>query len=170
MYVVSLSAKILEHVKLFNNYTAHPKATNKINNMYELPSIEQAVRYLHGAAGSLTKETWLKAIRNGNYLTWPLITVKNVNKNFPESEETQKGHMRNQRQGFRSTKNKSPAQSVDSEPPPIEKKKIFPFTSTTPRKRCSRIKPGSFPSAPAAATTTRWCLLKLSETPPGSKQ
>ena len=54
MYVVSLSAKILEHVKLFNNYTAHPKATNKINNMYELPSIEQAVRYLHCAAGSLT--------------------------------------------------------------------------------------------------------------------
>ena len=30
--------------------------------------------------------------------------VKNVHKYFPESEETQKGHMRNQWQGVRSTK------------------------------------------------------------------
>ena len=56
------------------------------------------------AAGFSPKETWLKHIRNGHYLTWPHITVKNVNKYFPESEETQKGHMRNVRQGVRSTK------------------------------------------------------------------
>ena len=30
--------------------------------------------------------------------------MKNVNKHFPESEETQKGHMQSQRQGVRSTK------------------------------------------------------------------
>ena len=50
-----------------------------------------------------TKSIWLKAIRKGNFLSWPLINVKNVNKYFPESEETQRGHMRNQRQGVRST-------------------------------------------------------------------
>ena len=75
-----------------------------INNVYELPSIEQAVRYLHAAAGYPVKSTWLKAIRSGNYATWPLINVKNVAKHFPESEETQYGHMRSQRQGVRSTK------------------------------------------------------------------
>jgi hypothetical protein len=48
--------------------------------------------------------SWLKAIRHGNYLSWPLINVKNVTKFFPESEETQKGHMRGQRQGVCSTK------------------------------------------------------------------
>ena len=69
--------------------------TNTINNVYELPSIEHAVRNLHGAAVFATKTTWLKAIRSGTFVSWPLINVKHVNKYFPESEETQKGHMRN---------------------------------------------------------------------------
>ena len=67
--------------------------TDTISNVYELTSMERAVRYLHGAAGFPTKATWIKAIRNGAYIPWPLINVKNVNKYFPESEETQKGHM-----------------------------------------------------------------------------
>ena len=49
---------------------------------------------------------WLTAIRApGNaYCTWPLINVNNVNRRFPESKETQFGHMRNQLQNVRSTK------------------------------------------------------------------
>ncbi len=46
--------------------------------------------YLHGAAGFPTKTSWLKAFCKGNYLSWPLINVKNIAKYFPESEETQK--------------------------------------------------------------------------------
>ena len=49
---------------------------------------------------------WIKAIRNGNYDTWPLINLKNVNKHFPESKETQYGHMWGQQQGVQSTKPK----------------------------------------------------------------
>ena len=66
------------------------QGTDTIGNVYELPSIEQTIRYLHAAAGFPTKTTWLKATRKGNYNTWPLLTVKNVNKHFPESEETHK--------------------------------------------------------------------------------
>jgi hypothetical protein len=73
------------------------------NNVYDLPSTEQAIRYLHACAGFPTKATWLKAIAKGFYSTWPLLTTKNVNKYFPESEETQKGHMRQKRSGIRST-------------------------------------------------------------------
>eukprot|EP00804_Cyclotella_cryptica_P006783 CCRYP_019522-RA/>CCRYP_019522-RA protein AED:0.43 eAED:0.43 QI:0/0/0/1/0/0/2/0/364 len=73
-----------------------------------MPLIEQSIRYLHAAAAFPTKSTWLAAIRKGNYSTWPLITVKNVHKYFPQSEETQQGHMRNQRQGTRSTKQALP--------------------------------------------------------------
>ena len=36
----------------------------------------------------------------------PACTVKNVNKHFPESDETVKGHMNHQRQGVRPTKPK----------------------------------------------------------------
>eukprot|EP00804_Cyclotella_cryptica_P008991 CCRYP_003100-RA/>CCRYP_003100-RA protein AED:0.31 eAED:0.29 QI:0/-1/0/1/-1/1/1/0/525 len=82
--------------------------TDHILNVYELPSIEQSIRYLHAAAGFPTKSTWLAAICKGNYSTWPLITVKNIHKHFPQSEKTQQGHMRNQRQGTRSTKQALP--------------------------------------------------------------
>jgi len=75
-------------------------------NVYNLPSIPQTIRYLHAAAGFPTKDSWLKAIKNGNYMTWPGITAESVNRHFPESIETQKGHMKKQRQNVRSTKQK----------------------------------------------------------------
>ena len=70
-----------------------------IYNIYELPSLEPTICYLHAAASFPPKSTWLKAVRQGNYSTWPLINVKNVAKYFPESEETQIGHMQGQCQG-----------------------------------------------------------------------
>eukprot|EP00804_Cyclotella_cryptica_P029413 CCRYP_013352-RA/>CCRYP_013352-RA protein AED:0.16 eAED:0.24 QI:0/0/0/1/0.2/0.16/6/0/1158 len=85
---------------------AHAQASGEFHSVPSL--IEQSIRYLHAAAGFPTKSTWLAAIRKGNYSTWPLITVKNVHKHFPQSEETQQGHMRNQRQGTRSTKQALP--------------------------------------------------------------
>ena len=79
-----------------------PPPSHAINHVYKLPSVEPAIRYLHGAAGFPTKYTWLKAIRKGNFLSWPLINVKNINKYFPASEETQRGHVRSQWQGIAS--------------------------------------------------------------------
>ena len=61
-------------------------------NVYNMPSIENAVAYLHAAAGFPMKATWLKVICAGNFVSWPLTTVENVNKYSPESDETQKGH------------------------------------------------------------------------------
>ena len=100
-YKVPSTEQVQEHLK-----ASIERAQDSICNVYEPPSIQQAIRYLHASAGFPTKTTWLKAIRCGNYSTWPLINVKNVHKHFPESEETQQGHMRNQRQGVRSTKQK----------------------------------------------------------------
>jgi hypothetical protein len=74
-----------------------------IHNVYELPSIEPTIRYLHTAAGFPVVETWLKAVLQGNYNSWSPINITNVCY-FPTSEETQKGHMHGQRQGARSTK------------------------------------------------------------------
>ena len=85
---------------------AKKKANEQAANVYSLPSIEQTIRYLHAAAGFPTKDTWVKAIKQGNYETWPRLTVEAVSKHFPESVETQKGHMQKQRQNVRSTKQK----------------------------------------------------------------
>jgi hypothetical protein len=76
-------------------------------NVYSLPSsMPQTIRYLHATAGIPTKDFWIKAIKNGNYATWPGITTEAVNCHFPESIETQKGHMKKQWQNVRSTKQK----------------------------------------------------------------
>jgi len=85
--------------------------TNKdkyVHTVYKLPSMEQTERYLHAAVGHPTKETWLKAIAKGNYNLWPLIDTKDARKNFPESKETQYGHMRGRSQGIRSTQREQP--------------------------------------------------------------
>eukprot|EP00804_Cyclotella_cryptica_P015207 CCRYP_000733-RA/>CCRYP_000733-RA protein AED:0.43 eAED:0.26 QI:0/0/0/1/1/1/3/0/840 len=94
-YKVPPTTRIREHLSASLEREKHT-----ILNVCELPSIEQTVGYLHAAAGYPTTT----AIRHGNYSTWPLINTKNVNKHFPQSEETQQGHMKNQRQGIRSTK------------------------------------------------------------------
>ena len=112
-YVVPNTSDFLEQMHLFTQEPAHPPQTDTINNFYELPSIGQAVRYLHAAVGFPTKVTWMKSIRNGNYLSWPLINVQNLIKPFPESEESQKGHMRNQQQGVRCTKIRLAEQTND---------------------------------------------------------
>ncbi len=80
------------------------KQDEAVLSVYNLPSMSQTVRYLHAAAGFPVKDTWLKAIKNGNYETWPGLTAEVVSKHFPESIETQKGHMKKQRQNVRSTK------------------------------------------------------------------
>lgn len=65
-----------------------------IANVQDLPIKEKVIHYLHTAIGFPTKATLIKAIKKGFYATWPMLTVASVNKHFPESEETQKGHMR----------------------------------------------------------------------------
>ena len=75
-------------------------------NVHDLPSTERVIRYLHAAAGFPTKSTWIQAIKAKFYATWPMLTEKNVQKHFPDSEETQKGHMRQIRTGTRKTNRK----------------------------------------------------------------
>ena len=81
-----------------------PIPKHAINSAYKLPITEQLIRYLHACAGYPTKETWVKAIPAGNYVSWPGLTVKKINKYYPGTDETPKGHMRQVQQGVRSTK------------------------------------------------------------------
>jgi hypothetical protein len=51
----------------------------KVNNVYNIPSTKESIRYLHATAGFPVKETWVDAIKAGNYTTWPGLNVKVVN-------------------------------------------------------------------------------------------
>ena len=57
------------------------------NNVYKLPSIKAAVRFMHVVCGYPVKSTWLKAIRNKHYVDWPMLTVRNVRIHFPKTVE-----------------------------------------------------------------------------------
>ena len=46
-----------------------PSPTEAIASVYELPSTEKTIRYLHAAAGFPTKPTWLDAITAGSFDT-----------------------------------------------------------------------------------------------------
>ena len=77
LYLLPTITQMLEQINVF---TEAP--TDTINNVYELNSIERAVRYLHGAAGFTTKATWLKAIYNVTFISLTLINVKKCEHTF----------------------------------------------------------------------------------------
>ena len=77
------------------------------NNVYELPSLREGIRFMHAVCGYPVKSTWLKAIRNNHYVGWPLLTVTNVHKYYPETLETPRGHL-----------NVIPAGRMSTKPPP----------------------------------------------------
>ena len=139
------NAAFLEQMNLFTQEPTHPPQTDTINNVYELPSIGRALRYLHAATGFPTNATWIKAIRKGNYLSWPLINVQNVSKHFLESEETQKGHMRNQWQGVQSTKSHQATQTNDYKRKVKEKKKGIFIAVHDPKSKMYTDQTGKLP-------------------------
>lgn len=74
------------------------------NSVYDLPSIKQAVKWMHAVCGYPIKSTWLKAIKAGNFTGWPLLNERNVNKYYPDTAKTPKGHMNQKRKNLYSTK------------------------------------------------------------------
>ena len=64
------------------------------------------IKYLHQEALSTSKQTLIKAIEK-KFSTWTGFTSRAVQKYIPDSApETDKGHIKRQKQGIRSTKEK----------------------------------------------------------------
>jgi hypothetical protein len=91
------------------------KALQQANSVYDLPSTEQAIKWMHAVCGYPVKLTWLKAIKAGNYVGWPMLSEHNAQKYYPETIETPKGHLNQTRKNVRSTKEKStPLETCDT--------------------------------------------------------
>jgi hypothetical protein len=73
-------------------------------SVYDLPNTKEVVRFIHAALGTPTRATLLTAAQNGNLITFPGMTPENISRHFPELDETQKGHMKQTKQGVGSTK------------------------------------------------------------------
>ena len=65
------------------------------------------VKFLHAAAWSPVTDTWIKAIKNNHFTTWPGLSPELVRKHLPPSVATAEGHMKQERQGLQSTKTKT---------------------------------------------------------------
>jgi len=91
------------------------RTLQKANSVYDLPSTEQAIKWMHAVCGYPVKSTWLKAIKAGNYVGWPMITERNVQRYYPKATETAKGHLNQTRKNVRSTKTKpAPLETCDT--------------------------------------------------------
>ena len=75
---------------------------------------------MHTVCGYPVKSTWLKAVNAGNFMGWPMLTVANVKKYYPEKNETPKGHLNQVRKDTRSTK---PSPFKEADPAALRGKK-----------------------------------------------
>jgi hypothetical protein len=77
---------------------------DEANAIFDLPNTQQSLFYHHAAAGFPLKDTFLDAVRAGIYATWTGLMTTLILKHFPNSDKMQKGHMKGQQKGLRSTK------------------------------------------------------------------
>jgi hypothetical protein len=84
---------------------------NQAHSVYDLPSTEPGIKWMHAVCRYPVKSTWLKAVQAGNFIGWLLLTTKNVQMYCPDSTEAHKGHLNQTRKNVRSTK---------PTPPPFE--------------------------------------------------
>jgi hypothetical protein len=78
---------------LENSISAQAAPGHYVQNVYEHESIKYTIIYLHICCFSSVQDTWLKAIQNGHFATWPSVTVENVREYLQKSDATAKYHM-----------------------------------------------------------------------------
>ncbi len=72
---------------------------DKAHAIFDLPNTRQFLLYHHALARFPPKDTFLAAVRAGNYAAWPSLTTTLILKHFPNLVKMQKGHMKGQRKG-----------------------------------------------------------------------
>eukprot|EP00804_Cyclotella_cryptica_P005131 CCRYP_011531-RA/>CCRYP_011531-RA protein AED:0.43 eAED:0.43 QI:0/0/0/1/1/1/2/0/350 len=99
------------------------------NNVYDLPLFEHAIQWMHAVCRYPVKSTWLKAVKAGNFIGWPFLTEKHIAKYFPNTLETQQGHMAQTCKNMRSTKRSSQA-FASPNTVPLQAKKVCDLYTT----------------------------------------
>ena len=88
----------------YNIIANHPPK-NYTHNAYDMTSKASLINYLHQAAFSPPKAPLFKALNNNQFSTWSGFTAKVDQKYLPELiPAMDKGHMKRQKKGIRSTK------------------------------------------------------------------
>jgi hypothetical protein len=90
---------------------------SQCNHAHDNNNQKDLINYLHAACFSPVKSTWIKAIKNWNFSSWPGLNEQNIEKYLSKSTYTAKCHLNQQRQNARTKKIKD-AETIDPEPDP----------------------------------------------------
>jgi hypothetical protein len=139
-----------------------------VHSVYKLKTQPELVRYLHASAGFPTKPTWLTAIKNKQFSSWPGLTTDADRCHFPELDKTHKRHGQRTPSILQSTKQTQAAaqpEEQDSNKNIIATKQKPSSKSTTLRmKPYAKYRPTRLavsPSNQVGAISTSWHSLKV---------
>jgi hypothetical protein len=76
---------------------------HSINSIIDARTQHELIQLLHATCFSPTESTWIKAIKNNHFTTWPLANDTIIQKFFRNSTATAKGHLDQQRKNIQST-------------------------------------------------------------------
>ena len=93
----------------YNHHTSHANVILRYDQ-----DKHDLVAFLHAACFAPVKSTFLKAINNNHFTTWPGLTAKLVSKHLQEPTSTALGHIKQEFQGLRSTKQRTNLESLPS--------------------------------------------------------
>jgi hypothetical protein len=82
------------------------------NIMYKCANKKYLLRYLHAACFILVPSMWIKAIKNGNFATWPGLTEELVQKHLPNEIDTVTCHLNQRRKNLCSTRRPAPVEPI----------------------------------------------------------
>ena len=86
--------------------TASRRPANALNVIiHKNKTKSDLAKYHHGSCGWPVSSTFIKAIENNHFTTWPGLDPQLIKKHLPPSIATNKGHMHQERQGLQSTSN-----------------------------------------------------------------
>ena len=86
------------------NLNLQTPVTYKAHLVVQQQSIPELIAFYKGCAFSPVKSTWIQAIKNENFITWPGLTAERVAKYYPVTTATPKGHLDQEQQNIQSTK------------------------------------------------------------------
>ena len=133
------------------------KFLQEANSVYDLPTTEEAIRWMHVVCGYPVKYTCIKAIKSGNFTVWLMLNKCNIAKYYPDSTETPKGHLNQTRKNVQSTKSKTkPFEKQTHQHYEVRKCETSKLKSMTSATQRFLTRPGSSPPYPNEATGTSW--------------
>jgi hypothetical protein len=91
----------------------------------------ELAQYLYGCCSSPAVSTWKKAIKNGNFITWPGIDTISLDRDLPKSVASTKGYLDQECKNLQSTRTAqsllNPISTDDDDPDNFSQPPILPI-------------------------------------------